>query len=224
MSRNRRIAIWIAAALGVLCAVPALPQAYSALTTTLQNNFRLQGGNLQFQTRSLTGQGAWGNVTSITVPNPAAARTITIPDAGGNSTAVLTTGAANGIVAKAKEFGTGFGPQSAALTDSTTYTVVMAPGRAGVVQKISIACRVVPAGATCTMAIKKNNGNTMLSTATFDLTTLVADTITAGTLTATTADLTLTATDTITCSVVTGATSTDIQAPTVTVEMLPNDY
>ena len=207
----------------LILAVPAFAQpalVTQATNSNVKNDWTIKG-NLKFTT---TGA-ATGKVTTITAPQPAANRTLTIPDVGATTgTFVMTSGAANGIVAKAKEFGANFGPQNAALTDSNTYTVVLAPARAGVVQKISFACRVVPSGGTCTIAIKKNNNQTMLNAATFDLTTLVADTITAGTLTATTADLTLTATDTITCSVVTGTTTTDIQAPTATIEMLPNDY
>lgn len=150
--------------------------------------------------------------------------TITTGPVGSIATVVSTTGNANGQVAKAKEFDVNIGPGQA-LANSTTFSYVVAPGRAGTVTLLSLAALVKPAGGTNTLAIKKNNGNTMLSTATFDPTTIGANNVSQPlTLTSTAADLTLTATDTITVIYTSGVQTTAAQAPTLTIEMLPTDY
>jgi hypothetical protein len=83
MKRNRNIALVAATILLLgICSIPVSPQAYSALTTTIKNNLKILGGNLSFQTFSATAQGVYGNLMTITVPNPGQATTLTISDPG----------------------------------------------------------------------------------------------------------------------------------------------
>lgn len=133
----------------------------------------------------------------------------------------LTIGNVNNAV-KSNEFDINI---SGATTSSTTYRNLIAPGRASTLTKVSIAVNTVPAGGTCTLAVKKNNGNTMLSAATFNMTTLTANLVADVPLTAVAADLALTATDSITVEVVTGTLSTQANSPGIMIEMVPTvDY
>lgn len=111
------------------------------------------------------------------------------------------------------------------IADGTTYTCLIAPGRAGTITKLSIAAAVVPVGGTNTVTISKNGVQTLLSAANFDPTTIgAAHTSQALTLTATGADLTFVATDVIKIVWVAGTQSTDGIAPAVSAEMNFTDY
>lgn len=112
------------------------------------------------------------------------------------------------------------------IADGTTYTLLVAPGRAGTVTKISIAAVTKPAGGTNTVEVLKNGTTTMLVAATFDPTTITTDLVSqALSLTATGADLALVATDVIKIVWTAGTQTTDAVAPVITIEMnLTTDY
>lgn len=106
------------------------------------------------------------------------------------------------------------------VADGTTYTYLVAPGRAGTVTKISITASTKPAGGTNTVAIQKNGTTTLLNAATFDPTTITSNNVSqALTLTATTADLDLAATDVIKIVWTAGTQTTDAVAPVIAIEM-----
>jgi hypothetical protein len=90
MIKRKQLALSLFTILALgLCSLPVLPQAYSALTTTIKNNLKILGGNLSFQTFSATAQGVYGNLLSINVPNPGQTTVLTIPDPGAGTANVL---------------------------------------------------------------------------------------------------------------------------------------
>lgn len=117
-------------------------------------------------------------------------------------------------------------PVTGAAADSTNYSGFIAFGRAGTVTKITVIADTPPAGGTDTLAVKKASsaGNTMLSASTYDMTSLVANTATSMTLTATAADLTLTAAQGIWLRYAAGVQTTDAINICVCVEFEPDDY
>ena len=114
-------------------------------------------------------------------------------------------------------------PTTGAAVNSTVYRLLFFPGRAGTVTKVSFGAEVAPIGGTDTLKVLKGSsaGATMLSTATVDATTLVANTATAPALTATAANLAVTATQGIYVEYSQGTTTTAAQDVTVTLEFLP---
>lgn len=110
--------------------------------------------------------------------------------------------------------------------DSTVYSARLFPGRAGVVKAIFFGCKTAPTVGTDTLKVLKgsSSGNTMLSAATFDANTLVADTASAATLTSTTADLALTATQPIYVEYSAGSQTVDAVDLSVTIEYEPTDF
>jgi hypothetical protein len=109
--------------------------------------------------------------------------------------------------------------------DSATYTVVIAPGRAGTVTKIATACATAPSGGTHTLTITKGNATTLLSTANVDPTAaFVAHTATPLTLTGAGASLAFTATDVLKVVLANGTQTTDAVAPSVTIEVEFDDF
>lgn len=121
-----------------------------------------------------------------------------------------------------------FAPNVATGTaaDGTTYRALLFPCRAGTVTAAGWGCITAPIGGTSTLKILKasSSGNTMLSTATVDPTTLTNNTFTAATLTGTAADLGVTATQGIYVELVTGTQTTDAVDLSVTIEFEPTDF
>lgn len=117
-------------------------------------------------------------------------------------------------------------PPSAACVDSTVYRGTIFPGRAGTVKKITFGCQTAPTVGTDTLKVLKgsSSGNTMLSTATVDANTLVANTATTATLTGTSADLSITATQPIYAEYSAGVQTVDAIGVTATIELELTDY
>lgn len=112
-----------------------------------------------------------------------------------------------------------------AIPDGTTYTRLVTTSRAGTVTRISIVAGVKPVGGTNTVSVLKNGTTTMLSTATFDPTTITANYAAQGlTLTGTGANLALAAGDCVLVTYVSGTQGTAAQNVTVVVEFAPTDY
>lgn len=174
-------------------------------------------------------------------------RAITLPDPGAAASFVMTAGAQT--IAGVKTFSSApvfsspptkasLGKQAkrvilckainggGTLADSTTYRGFLFPGRAGTVTNVVLLAGTVPIGGTNAVKILKASsaGNTMLSAATFDPTTLTNNTGAPMTLTATSADLGLTATQGVYIEWATGVQTTDAINATVSVEFEPDDY
>lgn len=173
--------------------------------------------------------------TTFTVTTPSAARTYTIPDAGASASFVMTEGAQtiNGV----KTFGTPIvsasinaaikkklitvpfrGLAVQALDDSTVFTQLVTPGRAGTLTQVSIAAITPPIGGTNTVAVLKNDTTAMLA-ANFDPTTLTTVVASKPALHGTAGNLAFTSTDTISIVWTAGVQTTDAVAPTVTLEV-----
>lgn len=172
--------------------------------------------------------------TTISATTPSASRAYTIPDAGASASFVMTAGAQT--IAGAKTFSTPItmasingaakkvittvpfrGLAVQALDDSTVFTQLVTPGRAGVLTQASIAAITPPVGGTNTVAILKNNATAMLA-ANFDPTSLVTVVASKPALHGTAGNLAFTATDTIAIVWTAGVQTTDAVAPTVTLE------
>lgn len=112
------------------------------------------------------------------------------------------------------------------VADGTTYRALLFPGRAGTVTRAGWGCITAPVGGTSTLKILKASsaGNTMLSTATVDPTTLTDNTFTPATLTATGADLAITATQGIYVELVAGTQTTDAVDVEAVIEFEPTDF
>lgn len=98
-------------------------------------------------------------------------------------------------------------PETGSIAASTTYKGWACPGYAGKVVKVVALLQTAVTGGTGVMKVLKaaSNGNTCLGTATFDATTLVANTATSLALTGTAADLAITAAQGIYLELVTGS-------------------
>jgi len=140
---------------------------------------------------------------------------------GGLTAANIQTGSAKRQVIKLV-----LSPNTAAAADSTLYRGLAFPGRAGIVTRVNIGCQVAPTVGTDVIKVLKasSTGATMLSTATFDANTLVANTATLGTLTGTGADLAITATEGIYCEYSAGVQTVDAIDISVTIEFEPTDF
>lgn len=112
------------------------------------------------------------------------------------------------------------------LADGATYRGYLPIGRAATIKQVNCLCGTVPAGGTNTVKVLKasSSGNTMLSAATFDPTTLTNDTITSPALTATGADLGVTAAQGVYVEWVAGTQTTDGVNCAVSVEYEPTDF
>lgn len=112
------------------------------------------------------------------------------------------------------------------LAANSTFATYVEIPKAATVTRISLMSPTAFAstGGTITLAVKKTNsaGNTMLSAATFDIKTLVADTLTAMTLTATGADLGVAANGTIYIAIV--SNNADATGPIASAAMLTIGY
>lgn len=100
---------------------------------------------------------------------------------------------------------------TAVIADGATYKGFLPIGRAATVTKVNCLCGTAPVGGTSTIKVLKasGSGNTMLSTATVDPTTLVDNTISSLTLTGTGADLAVTAAQGVYLEWVSGTQTTD---------------
>jgi hypothetical protein len=143
-----------------------------------------------------------------------------IIDSGGTISGIGIDGA------KKKNFIVPLSPATGANADSVVYRGIIFPGRAGSVSKITIGCQTPPTVGTDVIKVLKasSSGNTLLSTATFDANTLVANTATTPTLTATTADLAITATQGIYCEYSAGVQTVDAIGISVNIEFTPTDF
>ncbi len=189
-------------------------------TTTLTGAVNQTGnhavtGNLSVSgTSAHTGAATFGSTVGIT-----GALSLTVPLTAAN----IQTGSA-----KRELLTYHFAPNVATGTaaDGTTYRALLFPGRAGTITRAGWGCITAPVGGTSTLKILKasSSGNTMLSTATVDPTTLANNTYTAATLTATGADRGVTATQGVYVELVTGTQTTDAVDLSVTVEFEPTDF
>lgn len=113
--------------------------------------------------------------------------------------------------------------------DSTVYSALLFPGRAGTVKNITWGVVTPPTVGTDTLKVLKGSsaGNTMLNAATFDANSLVANQATAATLTATGADLQVAATGAnsgIYVEYSAGTQTVDAVDLSVTIEFEPDDF
>lgn len=179
--------------------------AQSVFTTTYENGVRVKGG-LTVVDGGLTVSAGAVSVPSIT-----------------SSTPIVNASIGNGAKRQILQFAVNGG---ATLVDSTTYRSLLIPGRAGVVKAINFVATTPPVGGTNTIIVKKGSsaGNTMLSTASISPTTLVANTVLPGTLTATSADLAVTATEGVYTEWAAGVQTTDAIGGLIQVEFEPNDF
>lgn len=228
--RNKLIALLLA--LWSVLPLPTTMAATNNLQTKFNNNVKV-GGNLTVS-GTTTHTGAVTNSGNMTVTG-----TLGVTGATTLSSTLAVTGAvtltspltaANIQSGSAKRelltwhFASNVADQTAA--DGTTYAAMLYPGRAGTVKAAGWGCITAPIGGTSTLKILKasSSGNTMLSTATVDPTTLADNTFTAATLTGTGADLAVTATQGIYVELVTGTQTTDAKDLSVTVEFEPTDF
>lgn len=179
--------------------------AQPVFTTTYENGVRVKGG-LTVVDGGLTVSAGAVSVPSIT-----------------SSTPIVNASIGNGAKRQILQFAVNGG---VALADSTTYASLLVPGRAGVVKAINFVATTPPVGGTSTLIVKKASsaGVTMLSTASVDPTTLVANTVLPATLSATAADLAVTATQGIYAQWATGVQTTDAIGGLIQVEFEPNDF
>ena len=196
---------------------------------TLFDGFEIAAGKVgmlcdKIQYRS---SGSTGKATIKYVDSVANSRTYTYPDAGANANIILSEGAktingaitlgtpltkanVNDSVKKVFLFAR-LSPETGAAADSTVYKALIPVGRAFTVTAIKFVAETPPAGGTDTLKVLKgsSSGNTMLNAASFDATTLVANTISAGTLTSTGADLAVNTTTPIYAEYSQGSATTD---------------
>lgn len=179
--------------------------AQSVFTTTYENGVRVKGG-LTVVDGGLTVSAGAVSVPSITASTP-----------------IVNASIGNGAKRQILQFAVNGG---VALADSTTYASLLVPGRAGVVKAINFVATTPPVGGTSTLIVKKASsaGVTMLSTASVDPTTLVANTVLPATLSATAADLAVTATEGVYTEWVTGVQTTDAIGGLIQVEFEPDDF
>jgi hypothetical protein len=188
-----------------VAALIAVPAAHAG--TTNLDSLSLSGN--QTVTGNQTIGGTLGVTGAVTLGTPLTAANI---QTGSAKRELLTW-----------HFASNIATQTAA--DSTTYTALLFPGRAGTVKAITFGCITAPIGGTDTLTVKKGTGgNTMLSAASVDATTLTDGTGTPATLTSTSADLGLTATQGIEVKYAAGVQTTDAVDLSVTVEFEPTDF
>lgn len=186
--------------------VVALPGAVSVGSLTSTSAVNVTSGGLIVTAGGLTVSAGAVSVPSITASTP-----------------IVNASIGNGAKRQILQFAVNGG---ASCADSTTYQCLLIPGRAGIVKAINFVAATPPVGGTDTLIVKKGSsaGNTMLSAASVDATTLVANTVLPGTLTATSADLAITATQPIYVSYVSGVQTTDAINMNIQIEFEPNDF
>ncbi len=165
---------------------------------------------LKAATQTLTGK----TLTSPTITSP----TIT----GGLPASQIQTGSAKRQMATWQVNGAA----GSVIADGATYKGFIPFGRAGTVTRVNCLCATAPVGGTSTIKFLKasGSGNTMLSAASLDPTTLADNVITSPALTATSANLGLTATQGVYVEWVAGTQSTDGVNCSLSVEYEPTDF
>lgn len=116
-------------------------------------------------------------------------------------------------------------PNTGAAADSTVYRELVFPGKAWTLVGATAGCITAPTVGVCTIKALKgsSSGNTMLSTNTFDATSLTANTASPLTLSAISADLSGTATQGLYLEYSAGAQTVDAVGVSVTVTVLVAD-
>jgi len=203
--------------------------AQPVFTTTYENGIRVKGGltvvdgAVALPSVSTSGSITAGNGLTVTTGGlTVSAGAVSVPSITA-STPIVNASIGNGAKRQILQFAVNGG---ASCADSTTYQCLLIPGRAGIVKAINFVAATPPVGGTDTLIVKKGSsaGNTMLSAASVDATTLVANTVLPGTLTATSADLAITATQPIYVSYVSGVQTTDAINMNIQIEFEPNDF
>lgn len=207
----------------------ASPAAIAANTTNFKSNVVVSGtfqavGGTTMTSITTTGNATvggnaavTGNATVTGTLGVTGAVSLTVPLTAAN----IQTGSAKRQLITAI-----LSPNTGAAADSTVYRATLFPGRAGTVKQIVFGCQTAPTVGTDTIKVLKASsaGNTMLNAATFDANTLVANTGTVATLTATGTDLAITALQPIYCEYSAGAQTVDAIGLTVTIEFEPTDF
>lgn len=197
-----------------------------AATTKLKNDLRVTGNLTVDGTTSFSGA---SSPASLAVTNNATiGGTLTVTGATTLTTPLTAANIQSGS-AKRELMTVSLSPSTGANADSTVYRGMVFPSRAGTVTRVMIGCQTPPTVGTDVIKVLKGNssGNTLLSTATFDANTLVANQGTAMTLTATGADLAITANGAnsgIYCEYSAGVQTVDAIGITVTIEYEPTDF
>lgn len=195
-----------------MVAGPVSAQSANDFKTTFKNGMRVEGG-LTVVDSGLTVSAGGLTVSSGAVAVPSLTAT----------TPIVNASIGNGAKRQILQFVVNGGGTCA---DSTTYSCLLVPGRAGIVKAVNFVAATPPVGGTDTLLVKKgsSSGNTMLDAASVDATGLSANTVLAGTLTGTAADLAVTATQPIYVAYSAGAQTTDAVGVTIQVEFEPNDF
>lgn len=194
----------VIAALAVMLMAVGAVSAESIFKTTFEHGVRIKGGLTVVDTGLTVSSGA------ITAPSISLTTPITNANVGNAAKRQLLQFVVNG---------------GGTCADGTTYSALLIPGRAGVIKAVNFVAATPPVGGTNTLLAKKgsSSGNSLLS-ANKDATTLVANTVAAGTLTSTSADLAVTATQPIYVAYTAGTQSTDAVGVVIQVEFEPNDF
>lgn len=203
----------------MMVAGPVSAQTANDFKTTFQNGVRVKGG-LTVVDSGLTVSAGGATVTAggLTV----SAGAVSVPSLS-VTTPITNASIGNGAKRQILQFVVNGGGTCA---DSTTYSCLLVPGRAGIVKAINFVAATPPVGGTDTLLVKKgsSSGNTMLNAASVDATTLAANTVAGGTLTSTAADLAVTAAQPIYVAYTAGVQTTDAVGMTIQVEFEPNDF
>lgn len=211
----------------VMAAGPAMAQ--SVYTTNfdkglkVSNGLTVSGVITQTGNPTITGNPAitgnvavTGNATVSGTLGVTGAASLTVP---------LTAANINGAN-KVKIVRIPLSPINGACADATVYRGMSFPGRACTVKKVTLGCQTPPSVGTDVIKVLKasSSGNTLLSAATFDANTLVANTASSPSLTATGADLALTATQGIYAEYSAGTQTVDAIGIEAEIEIELTDY
>ena len=211
----------------VMAAGPAMAQ--SVYTTNfdkglkVSNGLTVSGVITQTGNPTITGNPAitgnvavTGNATVSGTLGVTGTASLTVP---------LTAANINGAN-KVKLLRIALSPNTGACADATVYRGMVFPGRACTVKKVTLGCQTPPSVGTDVIKVLKasSSGNTLLSAATFDANTLVANTASSPSLTATGADLALTATQGIYAEYSAGTQTVDGIGIEAEIEIELTDY
>jgi hypothetical protein len=232
--------------LALVVALLLVAPAADASPTKLKGDLTITGKLTTSGNSTMTGDLSFANTKGITAP--AAGQTTRI---GGTQLILSDTyaamqktllvqapliidvgGSISGIgvdSAKKQCFVVPLSPATGANADSVVYRGMIFPGRPGTVSRVTIGCQTPPTVGTDVIKVLKGSsaGATLLSTATFDANTLVANQGTAMTLTGTPADLGINgsgANSGIYCEYSAGVQTVDAIGINVTIEFTPTDF
>ena len=210
----------------VMAAGPAMAQTYTTnfdKGLKVSNGLTVSGVITQTGNPTITGNPAitgnvavTGNATVSGTLGVTGAATFTVP---------LTAANVNNAN-KVKIVRIPLSPINGACADATVYRGMSFPGRACTVKKVTLGCQTPPSVGTDVIKVLKasSSGNTLLSAATFDANTLVANTASSPALTATSADLALTATQGIYAEYSAGTQTVDGIGLEAEIEIELTDY